>query len=164
MLSLFVTHDFYRAYITGFPTSWSWVPHVLVFIDSRQHLPLGDPKRRSCDACESFGALVKKTIKHLTCRRRVKDAPTEHERRRLIGGANGKKWVQSFTRGYIEQAFRRVTVSEKLRLDPDFMMRADHRRVNTGKTHVQPKKFTTDSPALSIRAAVEAACEPCAAE
>ena len=80
------------------------MPHVLVFIDSRQHLPLGDPKRRSCDACESFGALVKKTIKHKTCRRRLRDEPTEHERKRLVGGANGKKWSQSFTRGYIEQA------------------------------------------------------------
>ena len=111
------------------PTMKSWVPHVLVFIDSRQHLELGDPKRRACDACESFGALVKKVIKHQTCRRRLRDEPSEHERKRLVGGANGKKWVQSFNRGYIEQAFRRVTVSETLRHGKEnepFLLRADH--------------------------------------
>jgi hypothetical protein len=76
----------------------------------------------------------------------------------LVGGANGKKWAQSFTRGYIEQAFRRVTVSEKLRRDQVFMMRIDHRRMNTGKSTFQPKKFSADSPACSICEAVEAAC------
>ena len=46
------------------PTLMSWVPHILVFIVPRQMVFLGDPTRRSCDACESFGAMVKKTIMH----------------------------------------------------------------------------------------------------
>eukprot|EP00966_Prymnesium_polylepis_P044118 1022938-Prymnesium_polylepis.1 len=48
------------------PTLQSWVPHVSVFIVPRQMVELGDPARRSCDACESFGAMFKKLIKHST--------------------------------------------------------------------------------------------------
>ena len=53
------------------PTGRTWVPHILLFIVPRQMVSLGDPARRSCDACESFGAMVKKLIKHATCRRRI---------------------------------------------------------------------------------------------
>lgn len=121
---------------------------------------LGDPKRRSCDACESFGALVKKSIKHLTCRRRIKEEATDHTRR-LAGGANGKKWRQTFNRGYIEQAFRRVTVSEGLhhgKENEPYMQCADHRRLATGKTHYEARKFDVSSPACTtVRLAIEAA-------
>ena len=48
------------------PTGITWVPHILLFIVPRQMVSLGDPSRRSCDACESFGAMVKKIIKHAT--------------------------------------------------------------------------------------------------
>ena len=40
---------------------------------------LGDDTRRSCDECESFGAMAKKIIKHATCptcRRHVKGEAT----------------------------------------------------------------------------------------
>ena len=47
----------------------SWVEHILMFVVPRQIVELGDPSRRSCDACESLGARFKKVIKHLTCRR-----------------------------------------------------------------------------------------------
>ena len=140
------------------PTMETWVPHILVFIVPRQMVYLGDPMRRSCDACESFGAMVKKTIKHLTCRRRLKDEATVHEGKRLAGGANGKRWRQTFTRGYVDQTFRRITVSESLRHGMEnepFLQRADHRRLATGKTHIQPKKFANDSPAIGIRSAIE---------
>eukprot|EP00965_Chrysotila_dentata_P188946 6173043-Pleurochrysis_carterae.AAC.2 len=54
-----------------------WVLHVLCFIVPRQICTLGDSSRRSSDACESFGAVLKKTIKHLNCRRRIqKDVGT----------------------------------------------------------------------------------------
>ena len=52
-------------------TMESWVFHIGCFIVPRQMLLLGDPSRRSCDACESFGAMVKKLIKFATSRRRV---------------------------------------------------------------------------------------------
>ena len=57
------------------PTGITWVPHILLFIVPRQMVSLGDPARRSCDACESFGAMVKKIIKHATCRRRCGTVP-----------------------------------------------------------------------------------------
>ena len=53
------------------PTGITWVPHILLFVVPHQMVSLGDPVRRSCDACESFGAMVKKLIKHSTCRRRL---------------------------------------------------------------------------------------------
>ena len=46
------------------PTGITWVPHITLFVVPRQMVALGDPVRRSCDACESFGAAVKKIIKH----------------------------------------------------------------------------------------------------
>ena len=46
------------------PTMKTWVPHILLFIVPRQMVLLGDPAKRACDATESFGALVKKVIKH----------------------------------------------------------------------------------------------------
>ena len=97
------------------PTLQSWVPHISCFIVPRQIVWLGDPASRACDACESYGAMVKKLIKHNTCRRRVRggtsgDGPAfTHEHKR-----GDKKWRQSFTRGYIEQAFRRCCVKEQL--------------------------------------------------
>eukprot|EP00965_Chrysotila_dentata_P117360 3878902-Pleurochrysis_carterae.AAC.4 len=39
-----------------------WVLHVLCFVVPRQILTLGDPSRQSCDASESFGAIVEKII------------------------------------------------------------------------------------------------------
>uniref|UniRef100_A0A7S0L6P5 Uncharacterized protein n=1 Tax=Coccolithus braarudii TaxID=221442 RepID=A0A7S0L6P5_9EUKA len=64
------------------PTMKTWVPHILLFIVPRQMAEIGDPSRRSCDACESFGAMIKKIIKHLTCRRAVKANATPHH----VGG------------------------------------------------------------------------------
>jgi hypothetical protein len=97
------------------PTMASWVPHIACYICPRQIVRLGEGSRRSADACEAFGAGCKKTIKHLTCRRRV-------------GG--------SWRRGYIEQAFRRLAVRWDLRQGPEnapYMLRADHRLLNTGR-------------------------------
>ena len=116
------------------PTMQTWVPHILVFIVPRQMVLLGDPTRRSCDACESFGAMVKKLIKHTTCRRRVCGAQqTLH----VSSTDSTKRWQQTFNRGYIEQAFRRVTVRESLQHGPEnapFLQRADACRTAQGKT------------------------------
>ena len=51
------------------PTMASWVPHIACNIVPRQIVELGDPSRRAADACESYWACAKRTIKHLTCRR-----------------------------------------------------------------------------------------------
>ena len=61
---------------------------------------LGAPSRRSCDACESLGARIRKIIKFSTCRRRT----TSHTNQ-------GCWWKQTFTKVYVEQAFSRICVS-----------------------------------------------------
>ena len=126
------------------PTMMSWVPHILVFIVPRQMVFLGDPTRRSCDACESFGAMVKKIIKHTTCRRRLAGAEQVEHKSKL----SGKIWKQSFRRGYIEQAFRRVTVRESLQHGVDnapYLQRTDARRKSMGKANTY-KKLKEDEP------------------
>ena len=137
----------------------SWVPHILLFIVPRQMVSLGDPARRSCDACESFGALFKKTIKHATCRRRLMTERADHDSRKP--GRNAR-WRQSFTVGYIQQAFTRLTVSERLRCDTGannqrFLQRADWARMNKGKSSGKRKGSGCGSPARSIAEALEAA-------
>eukprot|EP00966_Prymnesium_polylepis_P290306 6706191-Prymnesium_polylepis.1 len=71
------------------------------------------------DACESYGACAKRTIKYLTCRRA------------LSGG---------FTRGYVEQAFRRMVVRASLIHGPEigpFLQRRDAKLVGPGRISVQ---------------------------
>ena len=101
------------------PTMQSWVPHVSCFIVPRQIVELGDPESRACDANESYGALVKHTIKMHTCRRRTRSASHTH---------GEKSWTQTFKRGYIEQAFRRGCAREALlhgEEDKPYLMRSD---------------------------------------
>ena len=91
------------------PTMQSWVPHVSCFIVPRQIVELGDPESRACDANESYGALVKNTIKNKTCRRCVCVEGISHHHE------HGKKlWKQTFAHGYIEQAFRQCCACEAL--------------------------------------------------
>ena len=99
------------------PELAGWVLHVMCFIVPRQIVPLGNPSRRSCDACESLGAVVKKTIRHLSCRRRITRGEGS------VRHVNGKVVRVKFTRGYIEQVMRRISV------------RADHPR---GRKHSLP--------------------------
>ena len=106
------------------------MPHVTCFIVPRQILRLGDPARRSCDAFESFGAWLKKTIKERTCRRRLRSAPSTHTSGELT-------WLQHFRRGYIQQAFTRAVVAEKLghgQENQPYLQRADYQRLKHGKT------------------------------
>ena len=82
--------------------------------DPRFGMPDVCPMNRSADSCESFGARLKKVIKHLTCRRRCRSdaegAPIEHVHKRTVG-EDKKVWTQAFTKGYIGTAFTRVCVS-----------------------------------------------------
>ena len=123
------------------PTLQSWVPHIMVFIVPRQILLLGDPTRRSCDACESLGARLKKIIKLLTCRRRhaAAEHTTEHKRR----GSGRQLWKQTFTKGYMQQAFTRMCVSEALKHGEEnapFLQRKDILRANTGLGQVKHER------------------------
>eukprot|EP00966_Prymnesium_polylepis_P024675 569183-Prymnesium_polylepis.2 len=73
-------------------------PHIACNIVPRQIAELGDPSRRVADACESYGACAKRVIKHLTCRRALR---------------------AGFGRGFVEQAFRRLTVRAGLIHGPE---------------------------------------------
>ena len=55
-----------------------------MFVVPRQIIEMGDPSRRSCDACESLGARFKKIIKHLTCRRVIHTAKDVVAKRREV--------------------------------------------------------------------------------
>lgn len=93
---------------------------------------MGDPTRRSCDACEAMGSTsLKKIIKHLTCRRRLSTQLHTHH------SADGKwLWTESFTRGYEEQTFRRICVRNELihgESNERYLQRADHELLAKGK-------------------------------
>lgn len=109
--------------------------HVMVFIVPRQIVPLGNPAR--CDACESFGAVVKKIIRHLTCRRRVTPGRVYQHR------SGNKLWASTFARRYVKQAFRRVCVRAELLHGEDnvaYLQRVDFRLLETGKSSKAKKK------------------------
>ena len=118
------------------PTMASWVPHIACYIVPRQIVELGDPSRRAADACESYGACAKRTIKHLTCRRALR--------------------AGSFGRGFVEQAFRRLTVRAGLIHGPEnvpFLQRRDARLIGVGRVSAAPSR--SEGPSMSIRVKVE---------
>ena len=117
------------------PTMESWVPHVACNIVPRQIVALGDPSKRAADACESYGACAKRTIKHLTCRR-------------VIGAGH--------SRGYVEQAFRRLTVRSSLIHGADnapYLQRRDAHLIGVGR--VSGAHSRVEGPTHSIRVKVE---------
>ena len=116
------------------------------FVVPRQVLKLGDPSRRSCDACESFGARFKKLIKERTCRRSIKHGKTVHN------GKGTKCWYTSFLKGYIEQAFARLNASERLSHGPEnekYLQRADYMRTAGGRDRLRWKKWREQDPGES---------------
>eukprot|EP00966_Prymnesium_polylepis_P276455 6387160-Prymnesium_polylepis.1 len=118
------------------PTLKSWAPHIAQFIVPRQMVELGNPARRSCDACESFGAMFKKPIKHSTCRRRLKGKEKTTHNPKATFQSSRARWQQTFNRGYIEQAFTRACVRESLQHGEEnapYRQRVDVRRTSTGK-------------------------------
>jgi hypothetical protein len=134
------------------PTIMSWVPHILCFIVPRQMVELGDPTRRSCDACESFGALLKKIIKHSTCRRRVTGG--EQVAHGAKGdGATARRWRQTFNVGFVQQAFSRACVRESLQhgeANAPYMLRSDAKRKSQGKA-ISCKKFRAEESPVPER-------------
>ena len=108
---------------------------MLVNMCPRQIVKLGDGSCRSADACESWGACAKKTIKHLTCSRKVGPARS---------------------RGYIEQAFRRLAVRWELLDGPEnapLLLREQHKLLNSGRSCEGLARGT--GPHHSIRAKME---------
>ena len=127
------------------PTLASWVPHIMVFIVPRQVVALGNPAKRSCDACESIGSTIKHIIKDLTCRRRHGNT-VNHTR-----GEN--LWRQSFNKGYIQQAFERVSVRHRLLRGEEnqpFLQRQDARLLGQGRTSTAPKTMSRVAPYTAV--------------
>ena len=86
----------------------TWVPHIACYVVTRQIVEMGNASKRSADSCESYGAMIKKVIKHLTCRRRHgAGVESSHRKGELL-------WRQTFKRGYVEQCFRRTCVRTSL--------------------------------------------------
>ena len=80
--------------------------------------------------------MVKKLIKHATCRRHLGKGQVEHHK------GSTQRWKQTFKRGFIEQAFRRACVRESLahgEANAPFLQRKDVLRVTTGKAPTAPK-------------------------
>jgi hypothetical protein len=97
------------------PTMASWVPHIACNIVPRQIAELGDPSRRAADACESYGACAKRVVKHLTCRRAIS-----------VG----------YSRGWVEQAFRRLVVRSSLihgEANESYLLRKDVELLGAGR-------------------------------
>ena len=134
------------------PTLESWVPHIACFVVPRQIQWLGRSANRSADACESYGALVKHLIKDRTCRRRVKGEGSSSKHKR-----GNSVWQQTFTRGYVEQAFRRCCVKEKLlhgEENQQYLQRADWKLKQKG---VKSEKVKIERPLPpTVRSLVEA--------
>ena len=111
---------------------------------------LGDPASRSADACESYGSMIIKIIKHNTCRRRMtRMGSTNHIR-------GEKSWKQVFTRGYIEQAFRRCCVSESLlhgEANEPYLQRADWKLKDKGVKQESKAKERMIAPTVRSRVA-----------
>ena len=117
------------------PTMASWVPHIACFIVPRQIVELGDPSRRAADACESYGACAKRTIKHLTCRREI---------------------GRGFGRGYVEQAFWRLAVRSSLihgAANEPYLQRRDAQLIGSGRVSAAPSRV--EGPMHCIRVKVE---------
>ena len=141
------------------PTVKSWVPHIMVFVAPRLVLTLGAPAKRSADACESFGARLKKLIKHLTCRRRCRvDAvgvPEEHIHSSTRDGVK-KKWTQALQVGYIQQAFSRACVSVANLYTAEsrlFLQREDARQISIGRAG--KRRDEQPAPARNVRVQME---------
>ena len=117
------------------PSMASWVPHIASWIVPRQIVELGDPSRRAADACESYGACCKFVVKHLTRRRTMSP---------------------SYSRGWIAQAFRRLSVRSNLLEGPEnapYTLRQDHKLLATGLKNTV--SGTVEGPHHSIRVKVE---------
>ena len=124
-----------RALLQLKPTMHSWVPHIACNIVPRQIVELGDTRRRSADACESYGACAKKIIKLLTCRREIS---------------------ARFRRGYVEQAFRRLCVRSEIihgEANEPFLQRSDARLLGSGRKDSAPA--SVQGPHILIRVKVE---------
>jgi len=135
------------------PDLSGWVAHVLCFIVARQYKALGNPQKRTCEACESFGSSAKTIIKHLTCRRR----PSTIQKHGHRSADGNKLWTQTFTRGYIEQTFRRLAVRAELihgEANERFLQRKDHTLKDKGK--VAKDKASSSSASYSLKEAMEA--------
>ena len=141
------------------PTMLTWVPHIMCFIVPRQMVELGDPTRRSCDVCESFGAMFKKLIKHSTCRRPTTGTGFTRHGAKVAGKAD-RQWLQTFRIGFIEQAFKRSCVRESLQHGEEnvpYMQRIDYSRTGTGKARFVRKYEPEGSPLPAKPTILEAA-------
>ena len=101
--------------------------------------------------------MVKKLIKHSTCRRRLTGKGVEH---RSYAGSSDRRWKQTFTKGYIQQAFTRTCVREAIRHGEEnaaYLQRVDAIRAATGVAGAgKRKRDDAGEHNRSVRAAASA--------
>jgi hypothetical protein len=126
------------------PTMKTWVPHVMVFIVPRQMVFLWRSGPALVRRLRVLRAMVKKLIKHSTCRRRLTGKQVEHtSAHRTYAGSSKRRWKQTFTKGYIEQAFTRTCVREAIHHGGEnepYLQRVDARRAAKGVAAVGKRK------------------------
>ena len=123
---------------------------------ARQILWLGEPAKRACDACESFGAMVKKIIRHLTCRRNIASGSNHTGKKKKMA------WKQTFQKSYIQQAFERVAVRETLihgEENAPYLQREDAALLARGTVNEKPCK-EVDGRDTTLRELIDAPTVP----
>ena len=85
-------------------------------------LAYGDQLKLGSDVSEAFGADLKFTIHNRVVRRPISKDTIEQKRIKTSssGEVEEIKWMQTFTRGRVEQAFRHVCLRRRLMMLPQY--------------------------------------------
>ena len=132
------------------PETKSAIGNVMVEVVPKMIMAHGDQLKLGSDCSEAFGADLKFTIHQRVVRRRL-SAPTEHKRAKTTstGETEERKWMQTFTRGRVEQAFRHVCLRRRLMTLPEYQhlrMRGHAVVANTGRAAASKHKGLAPSP------------------
>ena len=133
------------------PESTSAIGNVMVEVVPRMIMAYGDQLKLGSDVSEAYGADLKFTIHKRVVRRRVSTVSKEHKRLKTssTGDAEEKVWMQTFTRGRVEQAFRHVCLRRRLMTLPAYAhlrMRGHAVVANTGRAALSRHVAKADSP------------------
>ena len=113
----------------------------------------GDPGKRATDQSEAFGASIKDGIHRRCLRRRLGKAATEHKKRDATGAIK-KTWKQrGISVSRVMQAYRDMSVREKLLRDAESLPYLQRRHFVTRATG-----YTTEAAAAGGSRCME--CTP----
>lgn len=118
-------------------------------------LAAADAACRSYDACESFGAMFKKLIKHATCRHRLTNLPTlpGQEERQQQNRRGHSPWATSSKHSGALACASHCNTAK--RISHSSMLYTDERRTSVGRAMIS-RKVAADSPIQSMPSVYEA--------